>query len=40
MTKKQISPLESQPQVKCLCEGCFSSGTIGISQFGTTVFYC
>lgn len=40
MAKKQISPLGSQPQAKCLCEGCFSSESIGISQSGNTVFYC
>lgn len=39
MTKKQISPLEAQPQAKCLCEDCFFSKNISISQFGIIVFY-
>lgn len=40
MAKKQISPLESQPQAKGLCEVCFSSSIYNYSQFGTTVYYC
>jgi hypothetical protein len=38
MKRKQISPMESLPQANSLCEGCFSSGNVGISQFGITVF--
>ena len=38
MKRNQISPMESLPQAISLCEGCFSSEYVGISQFGITVF--